>query len=109
MLLEEEWRSEIKKSGSAIEMFELCSTERTREKEDGSYCTEDTSQIDTFEKKWPTLDPFTEIIYRMRDSNLYHLEPTRNVSGSCNSSGSYVPVLTVLFPEDMGSNSAPEP
>jgi hypothetical protein len=46
-------------------MFEKCSTERIREKGDGSYYMKDTRQIVTFEKKWPTLNLFTEIIYRM--------------------------------------------
>lgn len=71
-----------KKSGSAIEMFELCSIERARETEYGCYCSDDTSQIDASEKKWSTFNPSAEIIYRMSGSNLYHSILIRNLSDS---------------------------
>lgn len=76
------WEKRDKKSGSATEMFKLCSTERTTELEDSSYSTDETSQIDTSEKKWSTLNPSTEIIYSTSGSNLYHSVPIRNSSGS---------------------------
>jgi hypothetical protein len=108
MLVEEDRRNKIKKSRSAIEMFKLCSTERTTETDDGSYCTDDTSQIDASEKKWSTLHPFTEIIYRASGSNLYHSLPIRNLSGSTSWGRTYANVLTELFIDGVGSNSGLE-
>jgi hypothetical protein len=89
-------------------MFKLCSTERTREKGESSYWTDDTSRIDGSEKKWSTLNPPTEIIYRTSGSNLYHSIPITNLSGSTGWGRIYATVLTELFTEDVGSNSATE-
>jgi hypothetical protein len=64
MLLEEEW-GDKKNQGVLLKCWKNVALERVREKEDGSYYKEDTSQIDALEKKRPKVNPFTEMIYRM--------------------------------------------